>query len=428
MVARGGGRSDFVALWTVALGAMLLAIIWALICVATTALGARTTGMSLESAPLSTWGFLIFSLYGILTLPVAVGQLIISYLDVRAGYLTTADTTPLATVTDQLFNAPAVYWLAIPVLGMAVEIIAVHTNQPIRFRKAIMVAIGLLAVTAFAPENLSFLDRGVGSSRGVIDYTNGVLVLGLIASILPVLATLGLAGESLRKGSPVARSPLAAVLAAGLLLLAGMAAALLGVIEPVLGFFETISGEPIDVPDALQLNGTTFNAGVSALIIAGAVLGAIGGIQHWGHKMWGHTMDERVGMLAILSAVGGGLIWGLGEIIGGFGDQNALPGVSDSNDFANVIVLIGVAGVLTGLGFALVNAASGGVAGRGSMSEPWKGLTLEWLTESPPPFANFEGPIVVRSAYPLLDIAADEAAGESESAQDQDSTKSEVPA
>ena len=34
---------------------------------------------------------------------------------------------------------------------------------------------------------------------------------------------------------------------------------------------------------------------------------------------------------------------------------------------------------------------------------PWGGHTLEWLTESPPPPGNFDGPYVVTSEAPLLD-------------------------
>jgi heme/copper-type cytochrome/quinol oxidase subunit 1 len=34
---------------------------------------------------------------------------------------------------------------------------------------------------------------------------------------------------------------------------------------------------------------------------------------------------------------------------------------------------------------------------------PFGGHTLEWLTESPPPPGNFEGPYVVTSEAPLLD-------------------------
>ena len=75
----------------------------------------------------------------------------------------------------------------------------------------------------------------------------------------------------------------------------------------------------------------------------------------------------------------------------------------------NLISLIGALGVFAG--FALVLRAVPVAVFFGSDDDdedidnrnPVGGHTLEWLTESPPPVGNFDGPYVVTSEAPLLD-------------------------
>ncbi len=398
----GGGTRDFVVLWAFALGGTMVGVVWALVCLATTILGARAEGMRLEMVPVTTWGFLVFSLLGLFAVPVQVGQLILAYIDVRGGYQSLVDTTPLAGVMDTVTIAPAIYWLAVPALGIAVEAIGVHTDRPIRFHRTVLVLLGLLAVTAFAAEVTSFGNRG-----RPVDFDNGLLVAGLLASVAPILGVLALAGDSLRRGRPVFRVPLVAGLTAGLVILGGAVLALLGVIEPIVGFFADLAGQQPDVPNALTLNGTTFNAGVTALIVTGALTGALAGIHHWGHKIWGHQLSQGLGLLGMVSLAGGGALWAVGELLGGLADQAALPTVEATDDAlittGNLLVLLGVAGAAAGVGVVLLNAVAFGLLGRGSQAEPWRGKTLEWWTESPPPYANFERRPVVSSILPLED-------------------------
>ncbi|NNF56552.1 MAG: hypothetical protein HKN03_19160 [Acidimicrobiales bacterium] len=396
----GGGRVDFVTLWALALGGMLFALVWALICIASTVLGARAPGMTLEMVPVTAWSYLVFALLGILALPVQMAQLVIAFLDVRGGYMPIVETTPLSAVMDTITLAPSVYWLLIPTLGIALDIIGVHTGRPLRFHRSTLVLIGLLGLTAFGASVTAF-----GGRRGSVDFNNAFMVLGLLESVLPLLGALALGGESLRSGTPSFRVPLLAGLTSGLLALGGATLALLGAVEPIVGFFAKLADRTPDVPDVLTVNGTTFNAGVTAAIVTAALVGAVAGLQHWGHKIWGHQMGEGGGSLAVLALAGGGMVWAAGEVLGGLGDQPALPAVADLDanmvTIGNILVVAGVAAAAAGVALALLNTAMSGVLGRGSVAEPWSGRTLEWLTDSPPPFANFESQPVVKSASPL---------------------------
>ena len=401
-----GGRTDYVVLWALALAVMIGAIVWALICVATTILGARTAGMSLDKAPVSTWSFFTFAIVGILALPIVMGELLLAYLDVRYGYLPTdASRDTLLSVLDSVSIAPAIYWIGIPVLGIAVEAISVHTGKSVRFHRSVMAALGILAVYSFAGDFLSFAGRG-----RPISFDNGAYIVLILLSAIPVLSVLGLAGESLKTGSVKVRTPLVAGMAGGVLLLAATGASVLTAVAPIVGFLNTNFDANINLDSAWNLAGTSFHEGIRGLVIAAGVLGAIAGVNHWGHKIWGRSVEDRLGLLATLAAVGGGLVWGIPLIINGFLSPDtfiATGGViEDGVEVLNLVSAIGTA-LLAGAAALLLLQVLGAAGGRGSSVEPWTGNTLEWATTSPPPIGNFATAPFVSSATPLDDEGVD---------------------
>lgn len=398
-----GGRVDYVVLWTLALGVVVGALLWALTCIATTVLGARATGMALEDVPATSWGFLVFATGAILALPILLAELVIAYLDVRYGFFPDkSGRGALVGIADSINLVPALYFVAVPVLAIAVDVIGVHTGRPARFHKALLAVIGLFGFLAYGADMLSFAWRG-----RPLAFDNGVLVVATLACVLPVLLILALSGESIAKGKPRITTPLAGSLLSGMLLLAAAASALLGVVDPILSFIEDISDEGISF--SMDLFGTSFHWGVRALVIGSVVLGLISAVHHWGHKIWGRTLDDRVGLLEVLAVAGGTLAWGVGNIVAGFLDQPGLPAVDTSGDstieIVNVISTVGVGLVAGGVALLLLNVL-GAMAGRvGTAAEPWTGATLEWATASPPIPNNFVDAPVVTSPLPLLDAA-----------------------
>ncbi len=398
-----GGRVDYVVLWTLALGVVIAALLWALICVATTVLGARATGMALEDVPASSWGFLVFATGSILALPVMLAELVIAYLDVRYGFFPAkGDRTALVGIANSINLVPALYFVAVPVLAMAIDIIGVHTGRPARFHKTLLAVIGLFGFVAYGADLLSFSWRG-----RPLAFDNGVLVVATLAGVLPVLLTLALSGESLAKGKARITTPLAGALLGGVLLLAGAVVAVLGAVDPTIGFIEDLGADEIDF--SLDLFGTSFHWGVRGFVVGAVILGLISAVHHWGHKIWGRALDDRLGFLEVLAVAAGTLAWGVGNVVAGFLDQPGLPSVDASGDstveLMNVISTVGVGLVAGGVALLLLNVL-GVVAGRvGTAAEPWTGATLEWATASPPIANNFADAPVVTSALPLLDMA-----------------------
>lgn len=397
----GGGRRDFVVLWAASLAMMVGGLVWAMICVATTALGARTQGMTLERVPHTTWSFLVFSLVGIFSLPILMAELLLAFLNIRYFHLVVSESAQLTGVMDSVNLAPALYWIGIPVLGMSADIIAVHTERPIKMHKPLMVAIGLFGIMSYGADVV-----GLASVRGV-DFNNGLMVVGLFAAVLPILAVLGMAGESLRNGTFVPRTALLGALVSGLLLLLAAVVALLALVEPIMGFLDNLAPDSIDMNNTLVLNGTRFHEGIRALVIGSALVAVIAATHHWATKIWGRRLAESLGVFSLAAAAGGSVIWAAGEVAAGFDDQPWLPARA-TDDFASGLATLSLVGAAIAAAGAVIlgaNLAMNLLGGKKAGSSPnaWSGTTLEWATASPPPVGNFPGPPIVTSANPLAD-------------------------
>lgn len=397
----GGGRRDFVVLWACSLAMMIGAAVWALIVLTSTILGARTVGMTMDRMPFTSWAYFMFSLHAIFSLPIVMAELLLVLLRVRYGHLDVG-TAALTGVLDGISLAPSIYWLGLPALGIAADVIGAHTGVPILQRRITMVAI-----TAF--ELLAFGQSLVGMvTERAVDFDNSLMVAGLLAAPLPVLAVLGLGGNSLRRGTLRIKAALVAVLVSGLLLLAATLASLLGLVEPIMGYLDELFPGSVDMTNSLVLNGTTFHEGVRGLVMAAALLAIIGALHHWAPKIWGRTLAEPMGLLSVLLAAGGGLVWAVGEIGAGFADQTYYPAsvtTTDGQQVFGYIALIGIA-LLAGSAAVLGGNILSVTASRkpaGTSGVDWSGLTLEWATASPPPLGNFPAPPIVSSAVPLAD-------------------------
>jgi len=338
----------------------------------------------------------------------------LALLRVRYFHLPVEESQTLTGIMDGAALTPSLYWLGLPALGIAADVIGAHTGVAVRQRRSIMIAIAVFGLLSFG-----YYAVGMASLRE-IDFDSGLLVISLLLAPLPVLAVLGLCGDSLRRGTLKVSAALLASLLSGLLLLAATIISLLGLVEPIMGYLDELFPDSIDMTNSLVLNGTTFHEGVRALVVASAVLAIISGLHHWAPKLWGRTLAEPVGMLGVLLAAGGGVLWALGELAAGFADQPFYPTVADTTDaqkafgFISAVGLLVLAGAVALLCLNIASVALGSKPA-GSSQVAWSGLTLEWATASPPRPGNFPAPPIVTSATPLADgeLAYDGLASES---------------
>jgi cytochrome c oxidase subunit 1 len=146
------------------------------------------------------------------------------------------------------------------------------------------------------------------------------------------------------------------------------------------------------------------------IVLTAAVMVGVGGIVYWSSKLTGRAVIEPAARLAVLPLLGGALLFGGGDFIGGFFDQPSglvTGSVRSGAEAMNVVGLVGAALFALGILVALAALARTFVpSGSSAPADPWNGHTLEWASGSPPPVGNFRDALpVVRSDRPLLDAA-----------------------
>lgn len=376
----GGGRSDAVDMWAAATILVIAALLLGSICVATTALGVRTKGMSLDRVPMFTWALLCTTTVWIVTLPVMLAVLAIIYVDHRSGQVFLGGTGPeMADQVAWLSRQPQVYAAAIPVLGIALDAVTTAAGVRLAQRTAAQVAIGAFAVLGIGAFALTAISPDVAQQP----VTKGMALL----APLPVLAVLGLVGLTFKDGAPKPTS--------------GVVGGVLALLVLLLG---TIVGAATPFEGALELAGTQWESAQAHLTLVAAVIGLVAGLYHWSTKVLGRAGNEAAGRTAPLLLAVGALVLAGPEAISGLTGEGAeaVSGIEGMN----TVAVIGAGAVVLGALLAAV-----GLFGRprdDEPADPWGGQTLEWATASPPSFANFDGPVPeVTSAEPLLTAGDD---------------------
>jgi hypothetical protein len=367
----GGVHAEFTRMGNLSLGLMMAAIALGAACVATTVFSHRPVGMRLARVPFFSWSMLVAAPVWILSLGSAAAHVFL-------GHIASSDATGIAAAYDSgiawLLHAPAVYMLAIPVLGITGDAVAHLTGRRLAPYGAFQGAIAAFGVLSFG--------AWAQTPRAVQTVIwAGVVVL----AALPVLAMAGGVADAARRGKPKLAASLGALVLAHLLVLGGVLAAALEAVDTI------GSGQ------LWNLDTGSLRSAQALFLIAAATLGALGGTFHWSERLFGSPAGEgpaRGGSLAVL--LGGGLAATV-LVVQAIAAADGRDGLPDGLLYA--LVAAGAAllalGVLGGLASGL-GAARQGHEGGPSGDGATEGLTLEWSTAG--------DPVAVRSPYPLLDL------------------------
>lgn len=382
----GGGDANAVELSLLALGLVVVSLLVGAVCVATTVLTLRAPGLTLGRVPVFSWSMLVASALWLLTLPVLLGNIVLTYLDHRYGQAFLGGTAGIGSQIGWAFSSPQVYVYAVPALGVVGEVVPVFSRLAQRRQETVMAAIAVVAALGFGAYAQPF---------AAVDATEPVEMAELaIVLLLPLLALVALWGGTVRKGRLRLAAPLVLSGAALLMLLAGAAA---GAVSAI---------------DALDLQGTSWEIGeLHYVLMGGAGIGAVAALHLWLPKLWGRLLTPALGMLEALLLLLGVVLLSLPDLVAGALDQPAgqLSGdVRDGVELANIASAAGGALVVLAVVVLLVDIVLRVVARRGPLAgdDPWEGHTLEWATTSPPPPGNFATVPEVTSARPLLDRRA----------------------
>ncbi len=365
-------RGQSVELTVLSLGMIGLGLLVGSGVVFTTLVTQRPAGMDLLQMPAFSWSMLVATGVWLFSLPVLLGNLVISWVDMRgADALGFGGGDAPFEMVAWAFDAPQVYAWTIPLLGIVAEVFtAAHRSSPKLFEPMAFIvgAFGFLSFGAWAQ---SFFDSADPSAADAHIVTNEVLFTAFALAIaLMVLAYGGwLAFNAVSAGQrPQITPQFALVVVSGALLTAAAAAGVLRVAEPALGVLREADDDIwrgfFDAMDDLE--GSSLVTGMMNFAVLGGLLAAVAGLFHWAPRLLGRPLHAPLGFLSVLALAGGAFLIGATDALSGFFDQPAQPYQTarlvdiDALGFVealNVIGLIGYIAVLGGLALVALNAA-----------------------------------------------------------------------
>lgn len=386
-----------VALTIASLGVTVAGLLLAMVCIATTVIALRPTGMSLTRVPVLAWSMMIAAVVWLLSLAVLIADLVIDYVALQH----TAREVDALNSIAWLLSGPQVFAFAIPVLGIIAEIIPVATQQRQQRYGLLLGAIAAFGFLSFGAFAQSAYDLGARDVTEEFVY----IIMG-VALLLPTLLILGAVTDTLLRGRKHVALGVSfmGVFGALVMLLAGVGANAIRVI----GHWR----------ERADWNETRImDVGVMHYALLAGLIAGVAATYFWAPKIFGRRFSDGFGRLAILDLVLGTVVLALPDIIAGFIDD------TDSLEVLGFISMVGGFIVAAGAFIALAGIALGLLAEPIEVvpTNPWHGYTLEWATASPPPVGNFEAPVpIVVSATPLLDLADDETDDTADSARSEE--------
>jgi heme/copper-type cytochrome/quinol oxidase subunit 1 len=390
-----GGKGDMVDLFLAALVVVVVALVIGWVCVGTTVLALRTPGMYLDEVPAFSWAALVAAIANLVTLPVLVGGAVLAFVDHRYGGRGLAPNIGIGRWVNWSIEQPQIYVYAIALLGIAADIVPVFARRAQQLRGVLFIAVGLTLVASFA---------GVTRTRLFPDLRDGAqgvtsalfYAVTFLLPLLGTLAVLALGALSLRSGKPRLSGPLVLGVAALLMFLVAIVVGALGPIRG-LGLLAESNSEGVD---------TIYVQSVVDYVVFAALLGGLAGLAYWGPKLWGRRLPDLpvigLGLFGLIGVV----LTAFPKVILGFLGQADVE-VNDLQGGAGWLNAVCVGGYavlfIVVVGFLALALRSWTGRGDEAGDDPWDGHTLEWLTSSPPPPANFAEAPAVTSATPALD-------------------------
>jgi cytochrome c oxidase subunit 1 len=366
----------------------------------TTILKMRIPDMDLFSMPLFCWSMLATSALILLSTPVLAAALILLSFDLIAGtsfFNPSGGGDPI--VYQHLFwfySHPAVYIMILPFFGIISEVLPVHARKPIFGYRAI----------AYSSLAICFLGLIVWAHHMFTSGTPGWLRMFFMAATMLIAVPTGIKVFSWCATLWGGKLNLNTSLLFGIGFLSSfMIGGLTGIM---------VASVPFDI----HVHDTYFIVGhFHYVLFGGSALALFSGFYHWFPKMTGRMINEPLGKAHfILTFIGLNLTFMPMHELGLLGMNRRIALYDIQFQPLNQLSTLGAYTLgLSTLPFVINmiwSLTKGAEAGR----NPWRALTLEWQTSSPPIIENFEEePVLWSGPY---DYGIDTEEGEKETIQD----------
>ena len=340
-----------------------------------TILKLRRPGLKLMQLPMYCWAMLGTSILVVLSTPVLAGTLVLLSFDIVAhtGFFNPA-LGGNVVVYQHLFwfySHPAVYIMVLPAFGLVSEILPVHARKPL-FGYVTMVysimAIVILGLVVWAHHMFTsgtppWMRLFFTIATAFIAVPTGIKFFNWIATLWQGRLALN--------------------------------SAMLFSCAFILQFvFGGITGVALaQVPFDVHVHDTYFVvAHFHYIVYGGTVFVIFASIYHWFPKFSGRMLNEDLGRLHLaLTFIGFNLCFAPQHWLG----LNGMPRRVAEYDpqFTLINQLSSVGALLMAISTLpfLINVVMSLLQGPAAGPNPWRALTPEWLTSSPPPVENWIG-------------------------------------
>jgi cytochrome c oxidase subunit I len=345
----------------------------------------RAPGMTLSRIPVFVWMTVVMSFLANFSFPsVAVASMLLLFDRILGTHFYLPFQGGNALLWQHLFwffGHPEVYILILPAFGIISEIVPVFSGKRLfSYRIVILsgVVIGVLGFTVWAHHMFA---TGMPTVALMVFSADSFLIaVPTGVKIFAWLATMW--GGNLRFKAPM------------LFALGHIALFTIGGIDGV--HMATI---PVD----WQVTDTYYVvAHIHYVLFGGAIFGLIAGIYYWFPKITGRLLDERLGQWHFwLMFIGMNLTFFSMHILGVLGMPRRIYtyGTGLGWDCWNLLQTVGAFIIALSILIFIVNYFRTMAQPMTAPGDPWDGFTLEWMTSSPPPLANF-GEVIPKVASP----------------------------
>ena len=337
----------------------------------------RCPGMTLMKMPIFIWSILGSLILIIFAFPILTATLAMLSLDRYFDmHFFTADFGGNQMMYVNLIWAwghPEVYILILPAFGIFSEVVATFSEKRLFGYTSMVWAIGAITFLSFIVWLHHFFTMGAGAN---VNAFFGIMTM-LIAVPTGVKVFNWL--FTMFKGRIHFTTPMLWFLGfVGTFTIGGMAGVLMSV--PAIDF---------------QVHNSLFLiAHFHSVIIGGVVFGFFAGFAYWFPKVFGFTLNEKLGKYAFF-------FWFIGFLVaflplytlGLMGATRRLDHYTDTSWLPFFQTAgIGAFLILCGIGFQILQLIVSIKERKkhiDTTGDPWNGRTLEWMTASPPPIYNF---------------------------------------
>jgi len=342
-----------------------------------TILKMRCPGMTLMKMPIFVWAILTTMVLVVFAFPI---------LTATAGMLTTDRLLDTRIFTPDfggnpmmyinLFWAwghPEVYILVLPAFGIFSEVVPVFSQKRLFGYTSMVCALIAITFLAFIVWLHHFFTMGAGANvNAFFGIMTMIIALPTGVKVFNWLFTMF-------RGKVQFKTPM----------------------YWFLGFIVTftiggMAGVLMSIPAAdFQVHNSLFLiAHFHFVIIGGVIFGFFAGYTYWFPKFTGFTLNERLGKYAFWCWLWGFLFAFTPLYILGFMGATRRLDHYDVPEWQSLFIVAGLGALLVALGVGfqilqLLVSIKDLKENRDTTGDPWNGRTLEWSTQSPPPFYNF---------------------------------------